>query len=241
MLLKVQEHLVGPSLAELEAQVPEDFLAGLWPRVQEGLRGSDAVGLEPVGDSPVEFLAEDPRREGEAGPKPPMVPLRPRFSWLVPTLAAASLILVFSTGFLFRELGRLRDREVILAQQVAEQQRWLAELGGGATGNPMARTAALAGHDPWIRALSRQETITLGGLQLLLQRLPGDRTVLTQAQLESVLQSRTPLPLPLLREALGRIDGGDGVSARDLFQTLEGLGADEDFTVPTAELMALLS
>jgi hypothetical protein len=234
MQLKVQEHLAGPSLAELEAQVPDDLVASIWSRIRS------ENGAQQVGGSAERHRADrTPRRGSGWGTAP--VPTRRPFTWLVPTLAAATLILVFSTGFLVLELGRLRDREGALAQQVTEQQRWLAELEVGATADPVARTAALAGRNPWIRALSRKESISIRGLQLLLQRMPGDRTVLTRAQLDSVLRSRTRFPVPLLREALTRIDGGNGVQARDLLKALEALNVDAELTFPTAEIVELLS
>jgi hypothetical protein len=224
MQLKVKEHLMGPSLAELESEVPEELLASVWGGVRAGLE-ADAADSVAAG-----VLQERT-----------VIPIRPRLRWAIPALAAATLVLVFSTGFLSVALGSARDREATLAQQVAEQQRWLAELGASPFADPAARTAALAGRSPWARALSRQESITIQGLQTLLERVPGDRAVLSQDQLDSVLRSRIPLPVPLLREALARFDDGDGVLARDLLRALETLDVSPDMRVPTAELMDLLS
>jgi hypothetical protein len=224
MQLKVKEHLMGPSLADLEAEVPEELLASVWDGVRAGLK-ADAADSGAPGSFRERVV----------------VPIRPRFRWVVPTLAAATVVLVFSTGFLSVALGSARDREATLTQQVAEQQRWLSELGATPFADPAARTAALAGRSPWTRALSRQESISIQGLQALLERVPGDRAVLSQAQLDSVLRSRTPLPVPLLREALARIDDGEGVLARDLLRALETLDVSPDMRVPTAELMDLLS
>ncbi len=224
MQLKVKEHLMGPSLAELESEVPEDLLASVWEGVHAGVT-ADAAGAPAAG----------------AFQERTVTPLRSRFHWAIPTLAAATLILVFSTGFLSVALGRLRDREATLTQQVAEQQRWLAELGATRFADPVARTAALAGRSSWTRALSRQESISIQGLRALLERVPGDRAVLSQAQLEEVLRNRAPIPVPRLREALVGIDDGKGVMARDLLRALETIDVNPQLRVPTADLMDLLS
>lgn len=165
----------------------------------------------------------------------------------MPALAAAALLLLFSTGLLSLELGRVRAREAVLAQQVTEQRRWLGALDPGAGADPVARTAALAGRTPWLRALSREESITLEGLRTLLERMPGDRVVMTESQLEAALGGRSPLTTPLLREVLEEARGergawaGAGLRARDLLQVLEGLDASPDQAVPTSDLLQLLS
>ncbi len=242
MQLRVQEHLTGPSLEELEARVPDILAAGMWGRVKEsveeegGGRPSD-VGAGTSGDGAGASGAG--ARGSRAG----------GFGWLVPTLTAASLLLLFATGFLSLELSRLREREAGLAQQVEEQQRWLAELELGPSADPVARTAALAGRNPWLRALSRQETITVDDLRALLERMPVDRTVMTRVQLDAALRSRFPLSASFLSDVLARVeedgprrgDGGGGVRAGDLLRVLNGLNVSPELSVPTSELMDLLS
>jgi hypothetical protein len=239
MQLRVQEHLVRPSLTDLEAQVPEEMLASLWGRVEgelESLEEIPETGGGVVGAS--RWARRGPGAGLPAGKGPAF---RPRFGWLVPALAAATALLLFSTGYLSLERARLLEREGYLAQQVAEQQRWLAELQVGPDADPVARTAALAGKSPWLRALSRQESITVQGLRSLLERIPGDRIIMTRVQVEEALRSRTPLSLPLLREVLGELETRDGVSVRDLLDALEGNGVGPDVLFPTADLMSLLS
>ena len=251
--LRVQEHLVQPSLAELEAQVPEELLASLWSRVEgevgpragvagEGAGGGDEVGR--TGERPA--YGKGAGRRGKGGSGDPggsgrATGVGSGFRWLVPALAAATLALLFSTGFLTLELSRAQERDALLAQQVAEQQRWLSELEVGANADPVARTAALAGRSPWLRALGRQESISIQGLRVLLGRMPGDRMIMTQAQVDAALRSRTPLGMPLLREVLAGIEGRDGVRVRDLIQALDGLDVGPDVAVPTADLVSLLS
>ena len=228
MQLKVQEHLVGPSLEALEAEVPEEMVAAVWPGVREGIREKGA-------------FTPAPEERIQPGPREFSFPRRPVSRWLVPTLAAASITLLFSSGILLRELNQVLDREAVLTQQVSEQQRWFAELQAGSRVDPVARTAALAGQDAWMRALSRQESISLQGLLTLLERMPGNRTVLSRAQLQSLFQSRAPARFRFLRNAVRSFEGSEGVSAEELLEALRTLDEDEDLTVPTAELVALLS
>jgi len=135
----------------------------------------------------------------------------------------------------------MKEREGALAQQVLEQQRWLADLEVGPSADPVARTATLAGKNPWIRALSRQETISIAGLQGMLRSMPGDRTLLTAAQVENLLNSRSTLTLPLWRKTLVRVEGGDGMRAGDLLRVLESMNVSPDMTLLTSELINLLS
>lgn len=213
--LKVQEHLLEPSshtLESLEARVPEEMVTGMWTAVRADL-GS---------------------RRG-ARPR-----FRDRHPWLVPALAAATVALLFSTVFLFWQTNQLRTRAATLAQQVDDQRHWMAQLETDAS-DPVARTAALAGRSSWSRALSRQEEITLGSLRELLARAPADRVILTRSQVDAVLRSRIPLSPPILREALARTGGSEDVTAGALLVALDGLDVSPDTTVPTAELVALLS
>jgi len=221
MELKVQEHLSGPSLEELEARVPEELLGTVWDGVRRDMdsRAADSVRVAPF-----------------AGPS------RPFFRWLVPTLAAATVALLLSTGFLAMETRRLTDETASLAQQVKEQRRWMAELEATTPStDPVARTAALAGRSSFTRALSREENISIVRLQSLLERMPGDRMVVSQDQVDAVLRSRAGLSQPLIRELLAGIDARDGVRVRDLIRALDALEVGPGFMVPTADLMEILS
>lgn len=217
MQLRVQEHLVEPRLLELEARVPDKMVEGMWDAVEAGLPASGEAGLV---DARAQF--------------------RPRAPWLVPTLAAATIVLLFSTGFLYWKTTRLQTRTQALTQQVEDQRYWMAELEMGGA-DPVARTAALAGRSPWSRALSRQDEITLRSLRSLLARVPADRVILSRSQMDGVLRSRVPLSPPPLREILGRIPGTDGVTAAELLTALDELEMSPETALPTADLIALLS
>jgi hypothetical protein len=163
---------------------------------------------------------------------------RPR--WFVPTLAAAAVALLVSTGFLYWQTTRLRAQATALSRQVEDQRHWMAEL-ELAGSDPIARTAALAGRSPWNRALSRQDKISVASLRSLLERAPRDRVILSRNQVEAVLRNRISLFPPILKDVLSRIESGDGVTVDELLEALDGLGINPETTVPTAELVALLS
>lgn len=222
MQLRVQEQLVGPPLKALEEQVPEEMLEDMWSRVEGSLPFHDAKKA-PIGQP-----SGLPRR-------------RPSFGWALPALAAATLALLFSSGFLLWETRRLSDESALLAQQVLEQRRWMSEMEAGAVSDPVVRTAALAGRNPFARALSRQDEISVGGLQNLLERIPGDRIILDGARLDGLLLSRGAISQPLLRDLLDTFDGREGVQARDLIRALESMDVSPTLTVPTSDLMEILS
>lgn len=239
--LKVQEHLVEPelgSLESLEARVPEEMVAGMWEAVREDLSSRRVAAEDGPAGEPAAAGREMP--VARTGRSRDHLPFRARRNWLVPALAAAAVALLLSTGFLSWQTVQLRTRATALAQQVEDQRHWMARLEADGS-DPVARTAALAGRSPWSRALARQEEITLGTLTDLLARAPGNRVILTRSQMDAILRSRVPLTPPVLRQALARIRGTDDVTADELLRALDGLGASPDTTLPTEQLVALLS
>lgn len=196
-------------------------------------------GHHPEGPHPAPVGGHPPGGSGE-GKVAEGVPSRP-FGWLVPLLTAATVVLLFATGFLFWETRQLRIREDLLAQQVVEQRRWLAELDVSASADPVARTAALAGRDPWVRALSRRDDISFGGLRTLLERMPPDRILVEADRLRSLRTGPAPLLPPLLRGALAEMETGAGLRVRDLLRALETMDMSPGTTVPTSELLDLVS
>ena len=222
--LRVHEHLVGPSLEALEARVPTALLTGMAQRV-----------LALAGTPPEGALAfkGDPTGGGDARTG--------RRRVLVPALSAAASLLLFSTGFLGKEVARLREEGAALAQEVAIQRTRLAAQASGTALDPVARTAALAGSKPLVRALARRKTITVEELLALLAQLPPDRVVVTRAQWGDALQSPSPLGTPLLRELRSRLPPGEALRAGALIRALESSGIGAGVTLRTADLVDLLS
>ena len=212
MLLRVQEHLALPALEELEAQVPEDLLASVWPRVEAEVESG-------AGDVPAETGFPMGHQGGRIK----------RFSWLVPTLAAASVALLFSTGLLYSELKRSEAREVQLARQVGEMDRWMAGLDGGS--GLVQRTAELAGGGKNRAravgyALSGGESLTLDSLLDLLGRYPQGKILFDASQLLALSETTSRPPpelreiLTLLGDALTTLGDADGVRVGEFAEWL---------------------
>jgi len=225
MLLRVQEHLALPSLEESEAAVPEEFLASMWPGVQAEVaaqRMDVSAGTSGLGGLP----------------------------WLIPTLAAASVMLLFSTGFLFSELRRTEASGIRLTQQVGELERGLAEL--DARTEWVERTASLAGSRrnrarALAFALSGQDSITVETLLELLGSYPADLVLLNASQVDAILRT-TSRPPPDLRgilvalgDALTDLGYERGVRAGDLVEWLASSGLPRDMVLPKSQLIELLS
>jgi hypothetical protein len=225
MLLRVQEHLDLPPLEELEAAVPEELLASMWPKVQAEVA--------------------DQRRDVSAVTSFPK-----RLRWFVPTLAAASIALLFSASFLFSELKRSEARELQLAQQVGELERGLAEV--DARTEWVERTASLAGSRrnrarALAFALSGQDSITVETLFELLGSYPADLVLLNASQVDAIMRT-TSRPPPDLRgilvalgDALTDLGYERGVRAGDLVEWLASSGLPRDMVLPKSQLIELLS
>ena len=178
MQLRVQEHLAIPSLEEVEAAVPDEVLAAVWPGIQGELakRRSSSAG----------------RSRSRTG----LGWLRPGWfspAWLRPTMAAATIVWAIATGFLFSELRRTEAREEVLVQRLAELD---------VRSEAVERTADLAGRSPLIRALSRQGSMSVAELQDRLRSLPGNTVVLDASELADVLANTASLTPPVWRAAL---------------------------------------
>ena len=215
MLLKMHEHTAAPSRAEREAAVPAHMLDSMWPRVQAEIGKQKTVSIR------------DPKRWRGSG-------------WLVPALAAATIFLALGVGFLFTQLRQLQGSEQVLAQQVVEQQRWLAELDVRMSSNAVVRTAALAGRTAWERALARRQTVSITEIGEMLQRVPASATVLSASQLDALVGGVPFRTQARWSEALSGIDGGDGIQAGELLQLLQALPVDPERTMPTARILGLL-
>lgn len=229
MLLRVQEHVKLPPLEELEAEVPDHLLASLWPNV------AAATSLPT------------PDVSAETSPIPKSLRRTP---WMIPTLAAASVALLLSTGFLFSQLRKSEGRVQQLSQQVGEYQQWLALQDGGS--DLVHRTAELAGGRrnrarALDHALAGKENITIGTLIDLLERYPESMVLFDTSQIEG-LSRRTSRPHPELRgilavlgDAFDTLGDSEGVRVGEFTEWLASSRLPMDMALPKSPLMDLLS
>jgi len=241
MLLKVHEHLASPSLEELEASVPEEVMTSIWTRVEESL------AIQREGESPE---SGGPGRTGVASGTVPQPRTGWKWGWIVPTLAAASAVLLLSTGLLFQELRSARSQVRRMADQAQILAQLAAEWSDGA--NVVERTARLAeGGRSHGRALDLaflgQEDIRLASLLELLRNLPPDRVLFHSSRLETL--RRIPArPSPELKQALDVLDravremgSSEEVRAGDLAEWLATSDLPADLALPKSPIIEILS
>ena len=212
-LLRMREELVTPSLGELEAQVPDAWVASMYGEVRR------------------ELARREPERRGSGRTS--------ARRWLVPTLAAATVTLLLANGLALRALRRAEVRADSLVEQVLDQQRRLVSL-EDPTQERRGMVTAYAARSGPMRSLEGREDLTVGDLRAALQGVPGSTAVLSRSQASQLVRSRA-LPGPW-RDALRRAGAGDeGVTARMLLGVLDDLALPEGTPVPTARLFELLS
>ncbi len=246
MLVRVQEHLALPTLEELETTVPEDLLGSVWPRVEDVVKEGKEGGLGGVSAETRGHWVGPGKRENVRARETPeqsggKTPWHRRSTWLIPFLAAASMALLFSTGFLVTQLRKSGMSEIRLARQVEELEAGLNELQGRIDG--IERTGILASQSPWARAfsldlspLTSQESIRVEWIQQTLQKLPPDTPLLTASQVGGILRSPLSRGFPGLREQLAEHSAADGLSAQELLLVIEGIQLDPDQLIPTSRL-----
>ena len=214
MLLRVHEHLATPPFGDLEAAVPDELIASVWPRVRAEIATGESARLR--------------ESRGSQG-----------WSWLAPAMAAATLLLFIGSGLMYQEVRELRRREDALVQQGAQQQRWLAELDLRTSTDPVVRTAGLAGRAVWERALARRKSVSVAELAGMLRSLPANTTILSASQAEALVGSLPFWMVSALSGTLEGIEAENGVQAGELSQLLEDLNVDLEKRVPTARILAL--
>ncbi|MGD2121086.1 MAG: zf-HC2 domain-containing protein [Gemmatimonadota bacterium] len=174
-------------------------------------------------------------------------------AWLVPTLAAASAALLFSTGFLYSELQRVKATGFQLAEEVGTLRTEMTAL--EMRTEEVERTAALAGRASYqARALdfliTGPESPTLGDLIDLLESYSDDEVLLEASQVRNL--RRLPPLIPreareigdildiLYREVRDRGTSQD-IRAGELADWLANSGIPRDRALPTSSLVQLLS
>jgi hypothetical protein len=251
MLLRVKEHLFLPSLEELEGTVPEDLLASILPSVERELETSPSG--EKLGSRSIFQKRRESHHTGNKQTRRPSGPRRPWSTRLVPALTAASAVLLFSTGFLYSELKRVRAAGSQLAQEVGTLQAEMAAL--EVRTEEVERTAELAGRNIYqARALdfltTGPESLTLGDLIDLLESFSGDEVLLEASQVRALSKPTTLILRDTreIREILEILyrefqDRGarQDIRAGELAEWLANSGIPQDRALPTSRLVQLLS
>ncbi|MDT8436640.1 MAG: hypothetical protein RRA92_07775 [Gemmatimonadota bacterium] len=226
-LLRVRGLLAAPPQQDLEVAAPDLYVRGMWQAVR--------------GAVPRTAATERPRDAPEAR-RPGAGRGRQLPAWsLAGGLAAAAVALAVLAGGLAVERTRLVERQAVLAERLAEQERRLAALeatGRGATTAALSVVAAA----PWERALAAEETVTLGRLRDLLAVLPPRTTLLDAAEVQA-LATAPPPGASSVAEAWPRaaphLDLADGLQAGELRAALEALDLADQEPVPAARLLAI--
>jgi hypothetical protein len=207
----MQEHLVTPSLAELEAQVPDAYVTSMWRDVQR------AVGTQ----SP-----RAGRRVGWAMP--------------VLAAATVALLFANALALraLARAEDRAQD---LTGQVLDQQRRLVAAQaaqGAQAPGFRGAR-AGLVGRGSALRALEDRTDLTVADLRALLRGMPAETPVIGASRTHQLARSRF-VP-SAWRDAMARLDTGREVTAGELLTVLEDLDLPGDASVPATRLFELLT
>lgn len=205
---RMRELLDAPSSEELEAAVPDPHVAGMWAAVRDA---------RPSGS---------PARPHDR---------RARGSWLLPVLAAASVLLALVAGGLAVERERLVARQAELEAGVVSLERRLAALERAGSDGPTA-LASLAS-PAWERVLAAEEALTSGRARALLGRVPPGTTLLGPEELEA-LAAAGPLAVPPGWRTFGRaVDLQDGLQAGELLAAIEGADLAAGTTIPVARIL----
>jgi hypothetical protein len=251
MLLRVKEHLSLPTLKELEKAVPKGFLDSILPRVARELEASPSRGSQEsmtIPESRRESSQTTDRRNRRGSGDP-----RLWKAWLVPTLAAASAVLLFSTGFLYSELRRVKATGSQLAEDVGTLQTEMTAL--EMRTEEVERTAELAGSNSYqARALdfltSGPESLTLGDLIELLEGLSDDEVLLEASRVRTLRRPPTLMPretrevreiLEILYREIQNRGAPQDIMAGELAEWLANSGIPRDQALPASRLYQLLS
>lgn len=212
--LRVQEHLASPSLRDLEGQISDELAGSVLPRVLAEIAAHQASTQRAPGKW---------------------------YGWsrLVPTLAAATLLLFVGSGLLYLQVRQLREQEAFLVRQVTEQGRRLAQLDVRTSMDPVARAASLAGRGLWERALSRRNSVTVSELERMLQSTPASTTIFSAAESEALTESLPRWMMALIREHLADIQANDGIQAGELLQVVRSLDIETDRRISTSRILAV--
>jgi hypothetical protein len=205
-------HLAGPSNEELETQVPEEMASAMWHRVaaQTVERG------ESRGFSRISI-----------------------YRILVPTLAAAVVVLVFALGFMLGELRHLRGVETRMAAELDRRDATITALQLGRDDTPGMLASERFRNIVRRRFLEDHDAYRVSELITLLEQLPPETRLLSAREVDALLSRGGGSSISPYSEHLRTIDYSNGLDAREAIMLIEMLGIDPDELVTRERFAAL--
>ena len=211
-ILGAYMHLMGPSNEELEAAVPREMTDTMWSRVAaKTIDRGIAPGLRRVS----------------------------LFRILVPTLAAAVVVLVFALGFMLGELRHLRGVETRMAAELERRDETITALQLGRDDTPGLLASERFRGLVRRRFLQDRDAYRVSELIALLEQLPPDTRLLSAREVDALLGGGGGSSLSLYNAQLRRVDYSNGLDAREAIMLIEILGIDPDELVPRERFAAL--
>jgi hypothetical protein len=230
LLLRVQEALALPPPAELEARVPDDLVAGMWPHVEAALPAPDSGPAKTWAPWVGRRRAAE-RARGHAAVSGPLARL----------LATAAVLLALLSGYLGSEVRHLRQREGRLATELARQDRLVdgfLQLASGVIAERGRWTPLPAGQS-WERPSRPGAVPTLGELTGLLGQLPPETTLLSAPDARAILWKRLAYKALAGPETGAAVVMDDGLQAAEALAVLHSLRLTPETRIPARWWTAL--
>ena len=209
VLLRMQQHTSAISTQELESEVPDRFVDGMYRGVLEKI---------------------EERAPGRSW----LSRLWPRQELLVPAFAAAIVILLFGGGMMLQELRHLQQREHVLTSRIERQERLIGVPAAAVGGDGLK----LPGQN-WRRVLSRHEDMSVEDLQMVLRRLPPGTSILTPKETATLFERYDRWAGNAWKNATESIETHDGLQVEEMLRLIESLDPNPDRRIPTARLITL--
>lgn len=214
MLLEMHEHLEGPTMGDLETEVPDHLAEGMWPRVE------------------MEIMRDDWRQLGKRRRSPV-------WRWVVAVQAAAIVVLVGGTALLFSQIGQLRHREAALEAKLKQQEQHLTALDWRTSRTGAGTTTASNGGSAWLRRLAASDDVTVAEVTQFLERLPADSQVLGARDANRLIAQLPYAVSGVHAAALDDIHTEDGLQAGEALRLIAALDLNPSQQFPAGRIAGI--
>ena len=161
------------------------------------------------------------------------------FRILVPSLAAAVVVLIFALGFMLGELRHLRGVEARMAVELERRDETITALNMGRDDTPgllaSERFRSLARR----RFLQDRDAYRVSELIALIEQLPPGTKLLNAREVDALLSGGGGSSLSPYNARFRRIDYSNGLDAREAIMLIEILGIDPDELISRERFAAL--